>query len=185
MNASKKKRKQSDEDYVNVLEKREAELLAEVVALRTQVQTLSSTLEANDNENQQDNDTVITDSLSNILNLNAACAFALFNLNGMNEDDRRNTHTYVSAGQLPYYRNIPPPGGHRGYCKNIIINGKKSTRCNKECRQVCIECTYSFGGGDHFYVCKHCRKSNANNSHSTMSLVRYKATVDYNHVFNH
>ena len=208
----KRKRNQSDDDYITDLQSREAELLDretelsdEVVDLRTEVErltsrveTLSSTLEdiaeaydiiTNDDdddadvEDDQEDDEItegdntdqVTDSLSSILNLNAVCTLALFNLNGMSESRRRRCHTYVSAAVLPYFQNVT--GGHRGYCKNILVHdtedGPRGSRCNNECRQLCIQCTYSFGGGDHFYVCRRCQVSeDANDSHTAMSLLR-------------
>ena len=213
----KRKRNQSDDDYITDLQRREAELLDretqlsdEVVDLRTgverltsRVETLSSTLEdiakaydrddddaevEDDQEDDEitegDNTDLVTDT---ILNLNAVCTLALFNLNGMSENRRSRCHTYVSAAVLPYFQNVT--GGHRGYCKNILVNdtedGPRGSRCNNECRQLCIQCTYSFGGGDHYYVCRRCQVSeDANDSHIAMSLLRYRATVAYNHMLN-
>jgi hypothetical protein len=174
-----RKRNQSDGDYIDDLQKREADLCAEVVDLRKQVESLSSRVEtlssslediaesyyiiahsdvADDvadgegdqqiDDDEQDDEITedggstdqVTDSLSSILNLNAVCAMALFNLNGMSESRRRRSHTYISAGVLPYFQHVE--GGHRGYCKNILVSdtedGPRGTRCNSECRQLLI-----------------------------------------------
>jgi len=202
----------SDGDYIAQLTKRNNDLLQRNNDLIQRNEDLTTSLEDiasshevilndngveldNDDDNSSDDGTTsdgdnnyadkLRDSLSSIFSVSADAAHALSSLDGTIASSRRLIHNYTSVTTIaPFYEDCP--GGHKGYCKNIFIDEEgKGSRCMKECRVVCIECTYTFGGGDHFYVCQKCRLSTEpDTSHTRMSKMRYKATVNYNHSGN-
>ena len=202
----------SDKDYIEQLIKRNNDLLRRNNDLIQSNHDLSSSLEEiassheeiqnfygvelnYDDDGSSDDGTTsdddnnyadkLRDSLSSIFNVSADAAHALSSLDGISIPSRRLIHNYTSVATVaPFYADCP--GGHKGYCKNIFIDKEgNGSRCMNECRVVCIECSYTFGGGDHFYVCKKCRAStDAETSHTRMSKMRYKATVNYNHSGN-